>query len=68
VQNSFMLENVVGGSLTELGLLAEPITVENGIGRPSQTPGHGMVFDWSAIARHTLTSDTVRNRFSGGSK
>ena len=68
VQNSFMLENVVGGSLTELGLLAEPIVIKDGIGQPSQIPGHGLVFDWSAIARHALTSEGIRNNFSGGSK
>ena len=63
-----MLENVVGGSLTELGLLAEPIVIKDGIGQSSQIPGHGLVFDWSAIARHALTSEGIRNNFSGGSK
>jgi L-alanine-DL-glutamate epimerase-like enolase superfamily enzyme len=68
VQNGFMLEDVVGGSLTELGLLAEPIQVERGIGTPSQRPGHGIVLDWAAVRNHRLTPEEVRRGFSGGSK
>lgn len=68
VQNAFMLENVIGGSLTELGLLASPLTVSDGIGIPPQTPGHGLEFDWATIARHALSAQTIRTTFSGGSK
>jgi L-alanine-DL-glutamate epimerase-like enolase superfamily enzyme len=68
VQNSFMLEDVVGGSLTELGLLEEPIMVKDGVGMPSNRPGHGIVPNWSAIKAAELTSETVRGTFSGGSK
>jgi L-alanine-DL-glutamate epimerase-like enolase superfamily enzyme len=68
VQNGFMLEDVVGGSLTELGLLGEPIRVENGIGTPSPRPGHGIVLDWAAVRAHALTPEGVRRGFSGGSK
>ncbi|WP_052003031.1 mandelate racemase/muconate lactonizing enzyme family protein [Microvirga sp. BSC39] len=68
VQNSFMLEDVVGGSLTELGLLEEPITVRDGIGIPSSRSGHGIVPNWSAIKAAELRSETVRGAFSGGSK
>ncbi|MFD2117892.1 mandelate racemase/muconate lactonizing enzyme family protein [Paenibacillus yanchengensis] len=68
VQNSFMLENVVGGSLTELGLLEVPITVNNGIGIPSQLPGHGIIFNTSALAPYQLDSSTIRDIFVGGSK
>jgi hypothetical protein len=63
-----MLEDVVGGSLTELGLLEEPILVRDGVGIPSSRPGHGIVPNWSAIKAAELTSDTVRGAFSGGSK
>lgn len=68
VPNGFMLEDVVGGSLTELGLLAKPIRVENARGVPSECAGHGLVFDMDAVRTHALTSDSVRASFSGGSK
>lgn len=68
VQNSFMLEDVVGGSLTELGLLAEPITVVGGIGAPSQRPGNGLLLDWVAVKACAVTSAEVRQSFRGGSK
>lgn len=67
-QNSFMLENVVGGSFTELGLLDEPIVVQNGRGMPPARPGHGMVFNKEALARHRLDPAEVRRGFAGGSK
>jgi len=66
VQNAYMLENVVGGSLTELGLLEVPITVKNGLGIPSELPGHGIVFNKSALAKHVL--DPAAIQFVGGSK
>ena len=68
VQNGYMLEDVVGGSLSELGLLAEPIRVERGIGTPSPRPGHGIVLDWDAVRAHRLRPEDVRRGFSGGSK
>jgi len=68
VQNAFMLEDVVGGSLTELGLLQEPIRVEDGMGVPSERPGHGIVLNWDAVQAHALTPERVRGSFSGGSK
>lgn len=68
VQNSYMLENVVGGSLTELGLLEVPIIVQHGVGIPSTIPGHGIIFDRSALAPHLLDASRLRNTFAGGSK
>lgn len=68
VQNAFMLENVVGGSLTELGLLEAPIVVEGGIGTPSDRPGHGIAVDWKAVKARELTPELARSTFSGGSK
>jgi L-alanine-DL-glutamate epimerase-like enolase superfamily enzyme len=68
VQNAFMLENVVGGSLTELGLLEEPIVVSNALAAPSPRPGHGIVFDPQALSRHRLDPSEVRRAFAGGSK
>lgn len=68
VQNSFMLEDVVGGSLTELGLLQTPIRIQNGVGVPSDLPGHGIVLDMDAVRAHALTPERVRQSFAGGSK
>lgn len=68
VQNSFMLENVVGGSFTELGLLEEPIIVKDAIGIPSNRPGHGLIFNKAALKAHELSSDKIKSSFSGGSK
>jgi L-alanine-DL-glutamate epimerase-like enolase superfamily enzyme len=68
VPNSYMLENVIGGSLTELGILETPITITNAMGMPSELPGHGIIFNKSALSQHTLTSDSIRSVFVGGSK
>ncbi|MBB3236722.1 mandelate racemase/muconate lactonizing enzyme family protein [Phyllobacterium endophyticum] len=68
VQNSFMLENVIGGSFTELGLLEEPIVVKNGVGVPSNRPGHGLIFNRSALEMHELSAEKIKSNFSGGSK
>ncbi len=68
VPNAFMLENVIGGSFTELGLLEEPIVVEDAIGRPPSRPGHGIVFDRAALDRVALDPDGLKHAFSGGSK
>ena len=68
VPNAFMLEDVVGGSLTELGLLENPIATRDGIGVPLDVPGHGIVFDRAALDACSVTSAEVRASFSGGSK
>lgn len=54
VPNGLILEDLQGGSLTELGLLAEPIRVVDGWGVPPARPGHGVVFDPAALARHEV--------------
>lgn len=68
VQNAYMLENVIGGGLVELGLAEAPIRIENGMAWPLDLPGHGIVPDWAAIEAHALTSERIRAGFSGGSK
>lgn len=68
VENGFMLEDVVGGSLTKLGLLEEPIVVTDGIGTPSVRPGHGIVVDWAKVRASAVMSADVRRTFRGGSK
>ena len=67
VRNGYMLENVTGGSFTELGILEVPITVEGGVGKPSDLPGHGIVFDRSKLAQYEMRTDDVMT-FVGGSK
>lgn len=68
VPNGFMLEDVVGGSFTELGLLQNPIRTENGVGTPLDVPGHGVVFDRAALDACAATSEAIRASFRGGSK
>lgn len=66
VQNAFMLENVVGGSFSELGLLETPITVEGGVGVPPDRPGHGIQFLPSELAKYEI--GRTPQVFRGGSK
>jgi L-alanine-DL-glutamate epimerase-like enolase superfamily enzyme len=68
VSNGFMLENVIGGTFGELGLLAEPFVVEGPLVRPPQRPGHGVVFDRAALDRVRLDPASLRGAFAGGSK
>ena len=51
VPNGLILEDLQGGSLTDLGILAEPIRVVNGELSPPARPGHGIVFDPGALRR-----------------
>ncbi|MGF0538514.1 mandelate racemase/muconate lactonizing enzyme family protein [Agrobacterium sp. ES01] len=68
VPNGFMLEDVVGGSLTELGLIENPIETSNGIGTPLDVPGHGIVFNRSALDACRTSSSELKASFRGGSK
>ena len=54
VPNGLFLEDLQGGSLTELGVLAEPIRVVNGEMAPPARPGHGIVFDPAVLARYEV--------------
>jgi L-alanine-DL-glutamate epimerase-like enolase superfamily enzyme len=55
VSNGLILEDLQGGSLTDLGLLAEPIRVEQGELAPPARPGHGIVLDGAALRRYEVT-------------
>ena len=55
VPNGLILEDLKGGSLTDLGMLAEPWRVENGWGVPPSRPGHGYVWDEAALKRFKVT-------------
>ncbi|HEX2148458.1 MAG TPA: mandelate racemase/muconate lactonizing enzyme family protein [Pseudorhizobium sp.] len=68
VPNGYMLEDVVGGSLTELGLLENRIGTRQGVGTPLNVPGHGIVFNKTALDQCRTTSEKLKRTFSGGSK
>ena len=51
IPNALILEDVDDGSLTDLGVLREPIRAERGMFTPPLTPGHGVRFDWDALRR-----------------
>jgi L-alanine-DL-glutamate epimerase-like enolase superfamily enzyme len=55
VPNGLMLEDLKGGSLTDLGILLEPIQVINGELAPAGRPGHGIVLDPKALGRYEVT-------------
>jgi len=59
VPNGLILENVTGGSLTELGYLSQPIRIENGCARPSQEPGHGISFDYERMQPFRVDRECV---------
>lgn len=55
IENGLILEDIEGGTLTELGLLVEPFEVTDGVAVPPQRPGHGVVFDKAALERFRVT-------------
>jgi L-alanine-DL-glutamate epimerase-like enolase superfamily enzyme len=55
VPNGLVLEDLKGGSLTDLGILVEPIQVTNGELAPTYRPGHGIVLDSKALSRYQVT-------------
>jgi L-alanine-DL-glutamate epimerase-like enolase superfamily enzyme len=54
VPNGLILEDLQGGSFTELGLLEEPIRVVNGEMAPPARPGHGIRFSERELARYEV--------------
>ena len=52
--NAHILENIDGGSLTDLGALAEPIRISDGCITPPDRPGHGIIFDRDVLAAHAV--------------
>jgi L-alanine-DL-glutamate epimerase-like enolase superfamily enzyme len=68
VPNGYMLEDVVGGSFTELGLIENPILTRDGVGTPLDVPGHGIAFSRSALDACRTNSAELKKSFKGGSK
>jgi L-alanine-DL-glutamate epimerase-like enolase superfamily enzyme len=54
--NGYILESIDGGSLTDLGALAEPITIRDGYFTPPHKPGHGIELDGDHLAAHALAA------------
>lgn len=57
VENGYILEDIEGGSLTDLGLLDEPFVVQGGMASPPPRPGHGIIFSEAAIDRYRVTDE-----------
>ncbi len=60
VPNALVLEWVRGGTLTELGLLREPLRIEEGLAYPYERPGHGLEIDVDALAPYEVDPETLR--------
>ena len=54
--HAHILENIDGGSLTDLGALAQPIRITDGWFTPPNQPGHGISFDRAVLAGHAVES------------
>ena len=53
--NAHILENIDGGSLTDLGALEEPIAIRDGwFTPPVGRPGHGILFDRAYLKAHEV--------------
>ena len=60
IPNGMILENIKGGSFTEMGVLEYPIAVENGKCRPPQLPGHGVVFNMEKLEQYRVDGKKLR--------
>jgi L-alanine-DL-glutamate epimerase-like enolase superfamily enzyme len=53
--NAHILENIDGGSLTDLKALAEPVRIRDGYFTPQiDKPGHGLAFDRDYLKTHAV--------------
>lgn len=55
IPNAKVCEDLDGGSLSDLGVLAEPVPVQDGHLAPPASPGHGIVLDRDRLAAHRRT-------------
>jgi L-alanine-DL-glutamate epimerase-like enolase superfamily enzyme len=60
IPNGLVLEWVRGGTLGELGVLAEPMRLDGGVAYASAAPGHGVVLDRDALAPYEVDADSLR--------
>lgn len=60
IPNGLVLEWVRGGTLGELGVLAEPMRLERGVAHASSAPGHGVLLDRDALAPYEVDAESLR--------
>jgi L-alanine-DL-glutamate epimerase-like enolase superfamily enzyme len=60
IPSGLVLEWVRGGTLGELGVLAEPMRLEKGTAHASTAPGHGVVLDRDALAPYEVDVEELR--------
>lgn len=68
IPNGLVLEWVRGGTLDELGVLAEPMRLEQGVAHASDAPGHGVVLDRDALALYEVDIDDLRQLDTSAAK
>jgi L-alanine-DL-glutamate epimerase-like enolase superfamily enzyme len=68
IPNGLVLEWVRGGTLGELGVLAEPMRLDNGVARASAAPGHGVVLDREALAAYEVDVEDLRRLDTSAAK
>jgi len=54
IRNGYLVENIFGGNLSDLGVVEEPVTVTRGRIALSQKPGHGVVFQGDRLKSYRL--------------
>lgn len=54
ISNGMLLEDVEGGSFTELGILSVPLPVVKGMFYPPEVPGHGIAFQSNVLDQFRL--------------
>lgn len=61
VPNCYVLEDLKGGTLTELGVLNNPIKPVDGYYYPPETPGHGLDLNEAVLKRYEISSEQMKN-------
>jgi L-alanine-DL-glutamate epimerase-like enolase superfamily enzyme len=56
IGNGFLVENIFGGNLSDLGVVEAPVVVNRGRIKLTDQPGHGVVFLRDKLAPHRLDS------------
>ncbi len=64
VANGFMVENIFGGNLSDLGVVEEPVPVSSGKTRLPDRPGHGVAFRTDELAQYELDPGEAVDRVS----
>lgn len=62
IPNAIHVENIFGLSLFDCGATSVPLAIDNGRYVLGSEPGHGVVFEWSAIADHEILPGSAIER------